>query len=151
MCHEGVLSGAQPDAHNTIDPSSSTWDLLTTARGELSLASIPTLQPNFTAPMRAAIVPRSYKAAVASGELMSLTEMQAAHDKINHTLRKWAGVIEACDRWIDGERHESCSVLTEIAEKAGFGYRGPLRPVLIIDHHVRGFLDFSARSTERHL
>ena len=42
-------------------------------------------------------------------------------------------------------------MLTEIAEKAGFGYRGPLRPVLIIDHHVRGFLDFSARSSERHL
>ena len=116
MCHEGVLSGAQPDAHNTIDPSSSTWDLLTTARGELSLASIPTLQPNFTAPMRAAIVPRQYKAAAQCGELMHLTEMQASHDKINHTLQKWAGIIEACNRWIDGERHGYCSVLAEIAE-----------------------------------
>ena len=55
---------------------------------------------------------------------MSLTEMQAAHDKVNPTLRKWAGVIEACNRWIDGERHENCSVLKEIAEEGGFGYMG---------------------------
>ena len=107
LCHEGILSGAQPDAHNTIDPSSSTWDWLTTAHGELSLASIPTLQPNITAPVRAAIVPRTFRAALSCGQLMSLTMMQAAHDKINHTLLKWSKIIGSCHRWVDCERHET--------------------------------------------
>ena len=151
LCHEGILSSAQPDAHNTIDPSSSTWAWLTTAHGELSLASIPTLQQNFTAPMRAAIVPRTYKAAISCGQLMSLTEMQAAHDKINHTLFRWSTIIESCNRWVDGERYETCSVLTDIAKHVGFGYSGPLKSVLIIDFHIRKFLEFSQRSTERHL
>ena len=35
--------------------------------------------------------------------MMSLTEMQIAHDKIHPTLQRWAGVIEACHRWIDGD------------------------------------------------
>ena len=124
-CHEGVQSGAQPDAHNTIDPSYAMWEFLTGGT-ELRLSNIPTLQQNFTAPMRRVVMPRSFSAAVPCGEMMSLTEMQAARDKVHPTLRKWTGVIEACHRWIDGERHENCSVLKDIAEEGVFGYVAPM-------------------------
>ena len=66
-CHQGVLSNARPDAHNTIDQSYPMWKLLIGSSGELMLGSVLTLQPNFTAPIRHAIIPRSFTAAVATG------------------------------------------------------------------------------------
>ena len=82
---------------------------------------------------------------------MHLTEMQAAHDKINHTLAKWITIIGSCHRWVDGERYETCSVLTDIVRDAGMGYIGPLTSVDIIDFHIKKFLEFSKQTTERHL
>ena len=82
---------------------------------------------------------------------MNLTSLRAAHDKVDNTLRKWVSVIDACDRWIDGERYENCFVIRDIAENSGFGYRGPNSPVRVIDYMVREFLAYSDKSTQRHL
>ena len=150
-CHQGVLSNAQPDAHNTIDQSYPMWELLTGSGGELMPGSVRMLQPNFTAPIRHAIIPRSFTAAVATGELMNLTSMQAAHDKVDNTLRERIHDIDACDRWIDGERYENCSVIRDIVENSGFGYRGPNSPVQVIDYMVRECLAYSDKSIQRHL
>ena len=143
-CHQGVLSNARPDAHYTIDQSFPMWKLLTGSSGELMLGSILTLQ------LRHAIIPRSFTAAMETGQLMNLTSMQAAHDKVDNTLKKWVHAIDACDRWIDGERYENCSVMRDIAENTGFGYRGPNNPVQVIDYMVRELLAYSDNSTQRH-
>ena len=82
---------------------------------------------------------------------MSLTDIQAAHVFVNPTLSRWTSVMEACHRWIDGERRESWSVLKDIAEEGGFGYVGPNEPVRVIDYHVRQFLAYSGNSIHRHL
>ena len=101
QCHKGVDSGVQPNPHNTIDSFYAMWELLTGGKA-LKFSNIPTLQPNWTAPMRRVVMPRSFTAAMACGEMMSHTELQAAHDKVHPTLQKWVGVIEACHQWIDG-------------------------------------------------
>jgi hypothetical protein len=93
----------------------------------------------------------TFRAALSCGQLMSLTMMQAAHDKINHTLLKWREIIGSCHRWVDGERHETCSVLTDIVRHGGMGYNGPLKSVDIIDFHIGKFLEFSQRTTARQL
>ena len=116
QCLVNLQSGAQPDAHNTIDPHYAIWDLLIDSGTELRLSVFPLLQQNFTAPTGRVIIPRAFSAAVACGELMSLTDIQAAHDFVNPTLSRWTSVIDACHRWIDGERRKNCSVLKDIAE-----------------------------------
>ena len=61
-----------------------------------------------------------HSAATVCGELMTLTDIQVAHDLVHPMLRKWNGVIEACHRWLDGYRDENCSVLKDIAENYAF-------------------------------
>ena len=96
-------------------------------------------------------MPGAFSAAAACGGMMSLTEIQAAHDLVHPILRKWTGVIEACHRWIDEERRENCSVLKDVAKEGGFGYVGPNEPVRVIDYHVRQFLAYSGNSIHKHL
>ena len=108
QCLENVKSGAQPDAHNTIDPHYAIWELLTGSGTELRLSNIPGLQPSF---YRRVILPRAFSAATVCGELMTLTDIQALHDLVHPVLRKWNGVIEVCDSWLDGYRGDNCSVL----------------------------------------
>ena len=117
QCLEDVKSGALPDAHNTIDPHYAIWELLTGSGTELRLSNIPGLQASF---YRRVIIPRAFSAATVCGELMTLTDIQAAHDLVHPMLRKWNGVIEACHRWLDGYRDENCSVLKDIAENYAF-------------------------------
>ena len=148
QCLEDVKSGALPDARNTIDPNYYIWALLTGSGTELRLSNIPGLQPSF---YRRVILPRAFYAATVCGELMTLTDIQAAHDLVHPILRKWNGVIEACHRWLDGYRDENCSVLRDIAEEGAFGYDGPNKPVRVSDYHVRTFLAYSGNSTLRHL
>ena len=148
QCLENVKSGALPDAHNTVDPYYAIWELLTGSGTELPRSNIPGLQPSF---YRRVILPRAFSAATVCGELMTLTDIQAAHDLVHVILRKWNGVIGACHSWPDGYRDENCSVLKDIAEEGAFGYDGPNEPARIIDYHVRKFLAYSGNSTLRHL
>ena len=135
-CLEDVKSGAVPDAHHTVTQDHRIWDLLTDSGTELKLSAVPGLQINFD--MRL-INPRTFSAAVGSGNLMALAEVNAAHDQVHPMLGKWHKAIITCNRWLDGYRDDKCSVLRELAQEGGFGYTGLLDSKLIIDWHVRAF------------
>ena len=130
QCVQTVKTSAQPDVHHVIEERHRAWDLITDSGTELRISGIPGLSIHFD---RTRIIPRTFSVALAGRELMSLTEISFAHDLVPSTLRKWSSAINTCNRWLDGNIDDKCSVLRDLVRDGGFGYTGQFDSKIIVD------------------